>query len=310
MSAPASDGRRGFLLVDKPAGLTSHDVVARLRRLSGQRKIGHAGTLDPLATGLLVALLGAATRLEPYLSRMDKTYRARVELGLLTDTDDAAGRVLSRHSGPWPTEAEVRLALRAGEGEIEQTPPAFSAVKVAGRRAYREARAGRPLDLAPRRVTARRLEFLSYTPPQLELSAEVSAGYYLRALARDLGQGLGLGGGALTALRRERVGPWSLGEDAWTLEELAGWTEAEWRAGVRPPAETLPHWPALVLADPPALHFTQGRLLGAPGPPGRYKILDARGRFLGLGQIVDAAGGGENAPRGPVLRPLRVFPAL
>ncbi|MDR3037678.1 MAG: tRNA pseudouridine(55) synthase TruB [Candidatus Adiutrix sp.] len=309
MNPPGAGGRQGLMLVDKPRGLTSHDVVARLRRLAGQKKIGHTGTLDPLATGLLAVLMGAATRLEPYLSRMNKTYLARVELGLVTDTDDADGRVLGRHPGPWPAEEEVRRALRVGEGEGDQVPPAFSAIKVAGRRAYRAARAGSPLDLAPRRVTAFRLELLGYEPPHLDLIAEVSAGYYIRALARDLGLNLGLGGGALTALRRERVGPWSV-EQARTLEEMAGWTEEEWQGHLRPPAEALPHWPELVLADQRAARFTQGRPVGTADEPGRYKISDARGRFLGLGQIDAVATGGETAPRGPFLRPLRVFPAL
>jgi tRNA pseudouridine55 synthase len=297
------------MLIDKPLNMTSHDVVARLRRLTGQKKIGHTGTLDPLATGLLALLLGSATRLAPYLTKMNKTYLGRMELGLVTDTDDAAGRILARHPGPWPTEDEVRRALRNREGEGEQVPPAFSAVRVAGRRAYKAARAGTPLSLPPRRVTAFRLEVMGYEPPALDFTATVSSGYYIRALARDLGRALDLGGGALTELKRTGLGPWTL-DQAWTLEEAAGWTHDQWRARLRPPAEALPHWPALVLAEPgSASHFVQGRRLPAIGPAGPYKIMDDQGRFLGLGQIETADDeSGVAPPREPFLRPLRVFP--
>ena len=301
---------QGLLLIDKPRNLTSHDVVARLRRLAGQKKIGHTGTLDPLATGLLAVLLGPATRLAPYLTKMDKAYQGRLELGLVTDTDDAAGRVLARRRGPWPTEDEVRQALRNGEGEGDQAPPAFSAIQVAGRRAYRAAREGAPLDLPPRRVTAFRLELTRYEPPALDFTAAVSSGYYIRALARDLGRALGLGGGALMELRRTELGPWTL-DQARTLEEVAGWSEDGWRAGLRPPAEALPHWPALVLAEPgSAGRFVQGRRLPAAGPAGPYKIIDDQGRFLGLGQVETGAAlaGAAVPPRGSFLRPLRVFP--
>ena len=309
MSDRSAGEFQGLMLIDKPRNLTSHDVVARLRRLTGQKKIGHTGTLDPLATGLLAVLLGPATRLAPYLSKMNKVYQGRLELGLVTDTDDAAGRVLARHPGPWPTEDEIRRAVQDEEREKDQVPPAFSAVRVAGRRAHRAARSGAPLALPPRRVTAFRLELMRYEPPALEFTAAVSSGYYIRALARDLGRALGLGGGALTELRRTGIGPWTL-DQAWTLEETADWTEDRWRAALRPPAEALPHWPALVLAEPrSAGHFTQGRRLPAAGQAGRYKIMDDQGRLIGLGQIESGADYEAAAPpREPFLRPLRVFP--
>ena len=311
MNGRSSGGFNGLLLIDKPRNLTSHDVVARLRRLAGQKKVGHTGTLDPLATGLLAVLLGPATRLAPYLTKMNKTYLGRLELGLVTETDDAAGRVLGRHGGPWPTEDQVRMVLRAGEGEIEQIPPAFSAVQVGGRRAYRAARAGLPLDLPPRRVTAFRLELIRYEPPVLDFAAAVSSGYYIRALARDLGRTLGLGGGALTELRRTELGPWTL-DQAWTLEEVTAWTpEDGWRAGLKPPAEALPHWPSLVLTEPiSANHFVQGRRLPTFSQTGRYKIMDCQGRLIGLGQIETGAAheGASIPPPGSFLRPLGVFP--
>jgi len=297
------------LLIDKPHGLTSHDVVARLRRLAGQKKIGHTGTLDPLATGLLAVLLGRATRLAYYLTKLDKVYQGRLELGLVTDTDDAEGQVLKRHPGPWPTENEVRRALEEEAEKNSQTPPAFSAVQMDGRRAYRAAREGLPLILRPRPVTAFRLELTCYEPPRLDFTAAVSSGYYIRALARDLGLALGLGGGALTELRRTEIGSWTLGQ-ARTLEELATWSGDQWRVGLRPPAEIMAHWPALVLAEPLAVrHFTQGHGLPTADPGGRYRILDDQGRLLGLGQIeTDAAREGTTPPREPFLRPLRVFP--
>ena len=299
----------GLLLIDKPQNLTSHDLVFRLRRMTGQKKIGHTGTLDPLATGLMAVLLGAATRLSPYLVKMGKFYQGRMVLGLVTDTDDARGRILSRHLGPWPRENEIRRALKDREGESDQIPPAFSAIRVKGRRAYHAARAGAPLELAPRKVTAFHLGLTRYEPPVLDFTANVSSGYYIRALARDLGRALGLGGGALTELRRIGIGPWTL-DQARTLEGLAGWTEEEWLAGLKPSAEVLAHWPAQVLADALLIrNFTQGQKVPADGQAGCYRILDDQGRLLGLGQLeTGGALEGDAPPQGPFMRPLRVFP--
>jgi tRNA pseudouridine55 synthase len=293
-------------LIDKPGGLTSHDVVARVRRAAGQKRVGHAGTLDPLATGLLAVLLGPATRLAPYLAKMDTVYRGRLEFGLSTDTDDLDGRGLARRPGPWPDEELVRRALSRREGEGEQVPPAFSALKVAGRRAHRAARAGEPLELAPRRVTAYRLEFLAYEPPFLEFRAEVSSGYYIRSLVRDLGADVGPGA-ALAALRRERVGPWSLAQ-AVRLADLAEWSPADWRDRLLSPAEALPHLPAVVLAGETLARFGQGQTVAVTEPTGGgpHKVLDPEGNLRGLGEFTPTSlGGGQ--PRGPFLRPLRVF---
>lgn len=294
----------GLLLIDKPGGLTSHDVVAKVRRLVGQKKVGHTGTLDPMATGLLAVILGSATRLEPYLTRLDKTYLGQMELGLTTDTDDLTGRPLRRQGPPWPAEATVQKALEEQEGESDQVPPAFSAVKIAGRRAYRAARAGENLKLPPRRVTAFRLEPLKYEPPRLDFRAEVSFGYYIRSLVRDLGEILGIGG-VLSALKREWIGPWSVTQ-AVTLDELAVWSESDWRLNIRPPATALPHLEALILEDRAALDFVNGRSASAGfHPAGIYKILNAEGRLIGIGQIDPFIR--DEAPREPFLRPLRVF---
>lgn len=297
----------GLLLLDKPEGLTSHDLVNLVRRAAGQRQVGHTGTLDPMATGLLVLLLGRATRLEPWLTKMDKAYWGQLELGLSTDTDDRTGQVLNRHSGPWPDQAAVCRALADRVGEMDQIPPVFSAIKVDGRRAYKAARAGEALELKPRRVTARSLELLDYRPPLIDFRAEVSSGYYIRSLARDLGQALGPGG-ALTGLRREKVGPWSVSQ-AVSPERLSAWTDEDWRQGLLPPAEALPHWPVLLLNEAELRRFGQGQKLSLDSaPPGQYKILDAHGRLCGLGEISPASLGGHHQPLGPFLRPLRVFP--
>lgn len=240
--------RHGLLLVDKPQGLTSHDVVGRLRRVVGQRQIGHTGTLDPMATGLMAVLLGSATKLSSRFTGLGKVYEATVDLSLATDTLDVTGETLARHGGPWPTEGEIRAALAAETGERDQVPPAYSAIKVGGRPAYKAARAGQPLDLPPRRVTAYGLELTAYEPPLLRLTAAVSSGYYVRALARDLGAALKTGG-ALAALRRASVGPWPVGQAA-TLEEIAAWDDDGWQKHLIDPMAalgglTLPQGPHL-----------------------------------------------------------------
>ena len=220
----------GVLLVDKPAGLTSHDVVARVRRLAGTRKVGHAGTLDPMATGVLVLGLGRATRLLGHLALTDKAYAATMRLGVTTSTDDAEGEVLVIAPPDVLaalTDTAIKDQVAALTGDIAQVPATVSAVKVDGRRAYARARAGedvvlaaRPVTVSSFTITAVRRELASAPSPVLELDASVecSTGTYVRALARDLGAALGVGG-HLTALRRTRVGPYTLAE-ARTLTEL------------------------------------------------------------------------------------------
>ena len=192
----------GLVVVDKPGGMTSHDVVARVRRLAGTRKVGHAGTLDPMATGVLVLGLNRATRLLGHLTLADKRYDATIRLGTTTVTDDAEGEVVSTGPTDGLTEEVVRSALAAFVGEVDQVPSAVSAVKVGGRRAYDRVRVGEQVDL-----------------PDVEVSVHCSSGTYIRAIARDLGAALGVGG-HLTALRRTAVGPFTLA-DARTLDELA-----------------------------------------------------------------------------------------
>ncbi len=208
----------GILLVDKPQGITSHDVVSRMRRLAGTRKIGHAGTLDPMATGLLVLGVNGATRLLHYLVGLDKEYVATIRLGWSTTTDDAEGEPLE--AAPVElvaavAETAVHAAIEPLTGEIEQVPSAVSAVKVAGRRAYQRVRDGEAVELAPRRVTVAVFETLAFRPGDghldIDVRVECSSGTYIRALARDLGAALGTGG-HLTALRRTRIGRFGVDE--------------------------------------------------------------------------------------------------
>ena len=212
------------MVVDKPAGMTSHDVVARLRRLAGTRRVGHAGTLDPMATGVLVLAVGRATRLLTYLTGADKEYQATIRLGASTVTDDAEGEPTGGANADAVTEADVRAGLAAQTGDIRQVPSAVSAIKINGQRAYRRVRAGDEVSLPPRPVTVYRIELDAVRPQpggllDVDVRVACSSGTYIRAIARDLGAGLGVGG-HLTALRRTRVADFTLAE-AVTLDALA-----------------------------------------------------------------------------------------
>lgn len=213
----------GLLIVDKPQGWTSHDVVARVRRLAGTRRVGHAGTLDPMATGVLVLGIERATRLLGHLTSTDKAYEATIRLGQRTVSDDAEGAVVEDAPATGIRDEDLRRAAGQHTGEIEQTPPQFSAVKVGGERSYRRARRGETAELTPRPVTVHAFRVLQVHKVgnllDVEVSITCSSGTYVRALARDLGEMLGPGG-HLTALRRTRVGPYHL-EQAHTLDQLA-----------------------------------------------------------------------------------------
>jgi tRNA pseudouridine55 synthase len=213
----------GLVVVDKPAGITSHDVVARIRRLAGTRKVGHAGTLDPMATGVLVVGINRATRLLGHLLLTDKGYDATIRLGASTSTDDAEGEVLAAVPAASVTEAAVRAGLAAQVGEIDQVPSAVSAIKVDGKRAYERVRAGEDVQLASRRVRIATIEVTRVEHVgeflDVDVSVACSSGTYIRAIARDLGAGLGVGG-HLTALRRTAVGPFGL-DVARTLDQLS-----------------------------------------------------------------------------------------
>ncbi|HEY2316569.1 MAG TPA: tRNA pseudouridine(55) synthase TruB [Streptosporangiaceae bacterium] len=264
----------GLLIVDKPAGWTSHDVVAKVRKLAGTKRVGHAGTLDPMATGVLVLGVEKATRLLGYLALTEKEYAATIRLGQTTDTDDAEGEIIGHVPVRDIGEAELLRAIAALTGQISQVPPGVSAIKVGGQRAYKLARAGEAPELAARTVTVREFTVDAIRPSGdlLDVDARVtcSSGTYIRALARDLGAALGVGG-HLTALRRTRVGPY-LASQARTLDELAQ-AEALGADGGRG-LDVLPLATAAAAAFP------------------RRDLTEAQARALGHGAKLEATGTG------------------
>ena len=245
----------GLVVVDKPGSMTSHDVVSRVRRLAGIRKVGHAGTLDPMATGVLVLGLNRATRLLGHLTLTDKRYDATVRLGGTTTTDDADGDLVSSSPTDHLSEDDVRSALSSLVGEIDQVPSSVSAVKVDGRRAYARVRAGEEVELSARRVTIHAIDVVSLDLPDVKVAVHCSSGTYVRAIARDLGAALSVGG-HLTALRRTAVGPFTLA-DARTIDEL---TESFTITPIADDARAA-SFPALDLDDAQAADVRVGRRL-------------------------------------------------
>lgn len=212
----------GYLLVDKPDGISSFGVVGRLRRVikesTGQKvKIGHTGTLDPLANGLLILVIGKYTKRAAEFSKLDKVYEAELTLGAISSTGDREGK-LTQKSAQQPTRAQVEHALNTFTGEIMQTPPSYSAIKIGGQRAYKLARAGKQVELEPRKAKVYSLQLQTYSYPKLSLITEVSSGTYVRSLAEDIGEALGTGA-YLSALRRTKVGPYDISE-ALKLEKI------------------------------------------------------------------------------------------
>jgi tRNA pseudouridine55 synthase len=244
----------GLLVLDKPPGLTSRDAVDRVQLWFPRgTRIGHAGTLDPLATGVLVVAVGQATRLIDFVQRMDKTYRVTIRLGFTSDTDDAEGTITPRGQATPPARAAVERCLAGFVGEVEQVPPAYSAAKVAGRRAYHLARRGDDVPLAPRRVTIHHIDLLGYDWPRLQLVVRCGKGTYIRSLARDLGERLGCGG-YVEDLRRTRIGPFE-DKDALALD-----TEARLaRQRLLPLATAVGELPRCTLAEPDLRRLRQGQ---------------------------------------------------
>jgi len=278
----------GLVVVDKPGGMTSHDVVARVRRLAGTRKVGHAGTLDPMATGVLVLGVNRATRLLGHLMLTEKSYDATIRLGVSTSTDDAEGEVLATADTDGLDEAAVRGALAAFAGEIDQVPTAVSAVKVDGKRAYQRVREGELVELKSRRVTIHDLTVLEVAKPDVRISVRCSSGTYIRAIARDAGAALGVGG-HLTALRRTAVGEFDL-DRAHTLEELTD------DFAMTPIAEAARRtFPSVDLDEQQARDVRFGRALEAT-LPGLTAVFAPDGEFLALYE-----------PRDGVARAVAVF---
>ena len=279
----------GVLLIDKPAGLTSHDVVAWARRRLRQRSIGHTGTLDPMATGLLVLVLGQATRLSSLLTGKDKTYAAEVRLGFGTDTDDAEGAPLGETAGLLPEAETVRQALGHFVGTFDQVPPAHSAKKVAGSPAYRLARTGRPVDLRPSRVTLRSIDWHGLDGDRVRFGLTVSAGFYVWALARDLGERLG-SGGHLSALRRLASGSFQVG-DAVSIDAVETGA-ADLAAGLIRPAEAIPEVPGVGLTEEGLRRIRHGNPVPSPAgtnhgllEPPLFKVLEPGGGLVALARL-------------------------
>jgi tRNA pseudouridine55 synthase len=298
----AGDATDGLVVVDKPAGWTSHDVVARLRRIYGLRRVGHAGTLDPDATGVLLVGLGRATRLLRFLTETGKVYRGEVAFGVATDTLDAAGTETTRQPMPALTAADLAAALPRFLGAITQVPPMVSAIKVEGRRLHEMARQGEVVERAPRTVRIDRIEVEDFTPgefPRARLLVECGSGTYIRSLAADLGEALG-GCAHLAWLRRLRVGPFPV-EEARTVEEIA---ESPAKV-VLPLVEAVRHLPRVDVDGETARGVAHGAVfpvtaLGGDeegpfaivGPDGRLLALYQKGRAAARPLVVLAGAGG------------------
>jgi tRNA pseudouridine55 synthase len=306
----------GLLVVDKPIGPTSHDVVARVRRALAERRVGHTGTLDPAASGVLPLVLGRATRLAKFFSNGDKHYDARVRLGAATDTYDAEGEAAGTiHGGPWPSRADIERALDEFRGTFLQQPPVYSAKKVDGRRSYAVARANARLNLEPRLdpratdaprdseaprapgpvlVTTRTIELVGADGHDIALRIECSAGFYVRSLAHDLGKRLGVGA-HLAALRRTRSAGFTL-EHAMPLDEVER-DRAVALGHLVPLAALLPELPAVVLTGEGEHYLAHGREIGPlhvverrEGTGASVRLMGASGELLGMAEPTGASG--------------------
>ena len=289
----------GVLVVDKPIGLTSHDVVQIIRRGTGIRRAGHTGTLDPRASGVLVVLVGPAVRLSEYVSASDKRYQATIRLGSSTDTYDSEGMV-TRPTVPVDsiTEDQFVEALQQFVGEIEQVPPPYSAVKVKGRKAYEMAREGEEFDLSPRKINVYSLDVLEWAPPEVVIDVYCSSGTYVRSLANDLGNALGCGA-HLVGLRRTKSGRFTL-RDAVPLRRLQEAFDAgEWYRHLIPAAEALADWPMIELDSDGVELVRHGHRVPAEG--------DAKGWARGVSEQGDLVALLELDPETNEWQPRKVF---
>ncbi len=279
----------GLVLIDKPGGCTSHDVVNRWRKLAGTKRVGHLGTLDPMATGLLAIVTGSATRLATFYEKQEKTYLATITLGLISDTYDAEGEVTAT-AQPVPSEDSIRSALDAFRGRIWQTPPAVSAKKIGGVPAYKLARKKVPVELRPVEVHILKLEVRRVWEHFLDLEVRCSAGTYIRSLAHDLGQQLGCGA-LLSSLRRTEIGEFSLAQ-ARTLDELETLRKAgSLESAAIPASKLLSHIPAEHVGIDVEAQIRQGRqfrtspFVVPPGSP-LVRVLSRAGELIAVGTLV------------------------
>jgi tRNA pseudouridine55 synthase len=278
--ADRATAQPGLVIVDKPAGMTSHDVVSRCRRIFTTRKVGHAGTLDPMATGVLVIGIERATKILGLLMTATKSYSATIRLGQTTTTDDADGDLVRTTPADAVTDDQIDAAIGALRGEIRQVPSAVSAVKVGGKRAYRLSREGHTVELAPRTVRVERFDVLAvrrqHDVVDVDVEVDCSSGTYIRALARDAGAALGVGG-HLIALRRTRVGRFAL-ENARTLDDLAA--DPELSYSIDDACQLI--FPRRDLSADEAVAASHGRALEAAGIDGLYAATDPDGRVIAL----------------------------
>ncbi len=292
----ASEQVSGFLIVNKPKGITSHDVVARIRKLSKQRKVGHTGTLDPMATGVLLVCLGQATRLIEYMVTSRKQYRATIGFGVSTNTHDAEGEITAQNNISTLTASQIKEALPQFTGTIQQIPPMFSAIKQGGRPLYKRARAGEIVELPPRSVTIYNLDWINWEPPDLTLDVTCSSGTYIRSLARDLGDAVGTGA-HLAGLIRTANGPWKL-EQATSLETLENAGFPDWKQFLQPLDQAILHLPSVQLNSEATQHIIHGRQIElAPTIAGRHadnqpptellRAYSSDGKFLAVLKSID-----------------------
>lgn len=282
--------KSGILVVDKAAGSTSFDVVVLARRVLRVRRVGHGGTLDPAAVGVLPILIGEATKLTPYLTEQDKEYRVTIRLGVTTDTHDLTGRVVAESAVPPLTTAMVATAARAFVGRIRQVPPMYSAVHHGGRRLYELARAGREVPRAAREVTVHAITVESVTPPTATLLVVCGKGTYVRVLVAELGAALGVGA-AVERLVRTRVGPFGLADALPSAQLTAAAPDTVW-ARVRPPEAALQAWPHVRLDAEAAAAFVHGQAVAVAIAAGSRHVAvhGPDGRLLGVGEALPAGG--------------------
>lgn len=292
----------GVLVVDKPVGMTSHDVVQVIRNGTGLRRAGHTGTLDPRASGVLVVLVGPAVRLSEFVSASDKRYQAIIRLGSTTDTFDADGKVTQPAQPVNVTEEQFGRVLATFVGEIEQVPPPYSAVKVQGRKAYEMARQGEEVELAPRKITVHHLEVLEWAPPEVVIDVHCSSGTYVRSLANDLGAALGCGA-YLVGLRRTKSGRFSLREATPLRKLQESFHAGDWYQYLIPAAEALAEWPAVELSPDDVENVRHGHRVKA-GPnatAGSVRGVSTQGELVALMELVT----GETGD--PEWQPKKVF---
>lgn len=283
MTKRATKGKyHGFVVIEKPAGVTSHDVVSAMRRLTGERRVGHAGTLDPAAVGVLPIAVGQATRTVEYLSESSKGYVAEITFGVTTDSLDGDGTVISTSDASQLTREQVEHALVGFRGDIQQIPPMHSAIKIDGRPLYERARQGESIELDARHVTIHSLELLSWQNPVLEIYIHCSKGTYVRSLARDIGEAVSTGA-YMSNLVRVSTGPFTL-DDAWNLNDLSELIElGYWEDIAAHPDTALHDRPAIVLDEDQSARWRNGNQVPASVPEGLVRVYDVEGNWLGVG---------------------------